>query len=67
MINSNEFAGMYKFNYTPCVEGCVISKSLRELEKERKKEKEGYEGVERDELEIFIKDATTKLVKEMRK
>jgi len=71
MINSNEFAGMYKFNYTPCVDGCVISKSLRELEKERKKNKEkakeGYEGVERDELEIFIKDATRKLVKEMRK
>ncbi|MBB6680498.1 hypothetical protein H4O20_03490 [Aequorivita sp. 609] len=71
MINSNEFAGVYKFNYTPCVSGCVISKSLSEYRKERKnKLKEGvkaYEGVERDELELFIKDATEKLVLEMRK
>ncbi|RMA66567.1 hypothetical protein [Ulvibacter antarcticus] len=70
LINSNEFAGIYKFNYTPCVDGCVISKSLKELTKERKakekEEKKGYEGVEKDELEIFIKDATQKLVAEMR-
>ncbi len=70
LISSNQFAGIYKFNYTPCVEGCVISKSISELMKERKKkEKEGvqaYEGVEKDELEVFIKDATIKLVNEMR-
>ena len=71
MIKSNEFAGVYKFNYTPCSsdKGCSISKSTSQLMKERKKkskEKEkGYEGVERDELEIFIKDATQKLVDEM--
>lgn len=71
MITSNEFAGVYKFNYTPCVNGCVISKSLKELLKEKKRKSkernEGYEGVERDELEIFIKDATKNLVAEMRK
>ena len=70
MINSNEFAGMYKFNYTPCTDGCVISKSLKELKKDEKKKKEAenesYEGVERNELEEFIKDATRKLVKKMR-
>ena len=72
MIKSNEFAGVYKFNYTPCSKGkgCSISKSLSQLQKERKKkikeDKKGYEGVERDELEIFIKDATKKLVVEMR-
>lgn len=70
LIKSNEFAGIYKFNYTPCVDGCVISKSLKELTKERKarenEERKGYEGVEKDELEIFIKDATQKLVTEMR-
>lgn len=70
LINSNEFAGIYKFNYTPCMEGCVISKSIKELMKERKKkdksEVQAYEGVERDELEVFIKDATKKLVEEMR-
>ena len=70
MINSNEFAGMYKFNYTPCTDGCVISKSLKELKKDQKKNKEAenesYEGVERNELEDFIKNATKKLVKKMR-
>ena len=70
LIKTNEFAGVYKFNYTPCTDGCVIKKSIKQLQKERKQlEKEGvqaYEGVEKDELEIFIKDATTKLVAEMR-
>lgn len=71
LINSNEFAGVYKFNYTPCTEGCVISKSLKQQAKERKNRyKEGekpYEGVEMDDLEVFIKNATSKLVSEMRK
>ena len=71
MINSNEFAGVYKFNYTPCVSGCVVSKSLKELLKEKKRNSEekaeGYEGVEKDELELFIKNATKNLVAEMRK
>ena len=71
MISTNEFAGVYKFNYTPCVDGCIISKSMSELQKERKKRfkdgVDGYEGVEKDELELFIKDATRKLVTEMRK
>lgn len=70
MINNNEFAGVYKFNYTPCLNGCIISKSFSELERERKKklkeEQKGYEGVERNELEVFIKRATEKLVREMR-
>jgi hypothetical protein len=70
LISSNEFAGIYKFNYTPCVDGCIISKTLTETTKERKaREKEGtkpYEGVEKDEFEIFIKDATVKLVSKMR-
>lgn len=71
LIHSNEFAGVYKFNYTPCIEGCIIKKSLKDLEKERKQreeeKKKGYEGVEKDELEIFIKEATIQLVEEMRK
>lgn len=69
-IANNEYAGMYKFNYTPCTEGCVISKSFKDIKKEqkelRKKEEEPYEGVEKDVLEDFIKDATQKLVSEMR-
>jgi hypothetical protein len=70
LISSNEFAGVYKFNYTPCTSGCIIKKSTKELIKEHKKkgknEKQAYEGVENDELEIFIKDATKRLVNEMR-
>lgn len=70
LINSNEFAGVYRFNYTPCVDGCVISKSFKDSKKELKLfKKQGitpYEGVEKDVLEDFIKDATQKLVKQMR-
>ncbi len=69
-IANNEYAGMYKFNYTPCTEGCVISKSFKDIRKElkelKKQEEEPYEGVEQDVLEDFIKDATKKLVSEMR-
>ncbi len=71
MINSNEFAGIYKFNYTPCVKGCIISQSVKEMQKDKKaKAKEtnkGYEGVAKNDLEAFMKDATKKLVEEMRK
>lgn len=70
MINSNEFAGVYRFNYTPCVDGCMISKSFKDSKKEmklfKKKGISPYEGVEKDILEDFIKDATRKLVAEMR-
>ncbi len=59
-----------KFNYTPCTDGCVVSKSLEDILKERKKNlkkgKQGYESVEKDILEDFIKNATNKLVLEMR-
>jgi hypothetical protein len=69
-IANNEYAGMYKFKYTPCTEGCVISKSFKDIRKElkelEKQEEEPYIGVEKDELEVFIKDATKKLVAEMR-
>lgn len=71
LINSNEFAGIYKFNYTPCVDGCVISKSFKDIQKElkifKKKGVQPYEGVEADVLEDFVKNATKQLVAEMRK
>ncbi|NYJ26620.1 hypothetical protein [Allomuricauda sp. ARW1Y1] len=69
-IASNEYSGMYKFNYTPCVDGCIVAKSLKDVRKEqREMKKDGdkpYEGVEKQVLEEFIKDATKKLVEEMR-
>jgi len=70
LIKNNEYAGMYKFNYTPCTTGCIISKSFKDIRKELKKlakeDVEPYEGVEIDVLEDFIKGATRKLVAEMR-
>jgi hypothetical protein len=69
-IETNEYAGMYKFNYTPCTEGCIISKSFKDLRKELKElnkmDEKPYEGVEKDDLEDFIKRATRELVAEMR-
>ena len=39
---------------------------MKENKKKSKEKVKGYEGVEKDELEVFIKDATMQLVKEMR-
>lgn len=69
-IDNNEYGGVYKFNYAPCTEGCKISSSYKELQKQNKRkqkeDKEAYEGVEQDALEEFIINATKNLVKEMR-
>lgn len=71
MIKNNEFAGLYRFNHTPCVEGCQISQSYKDLQKNmklyRKNGVQPYEGVEKNELEEFIKTSTRQLVAEMRK
>ena len=71
MIKNNDFAGLYRFNFTPCVDGCTVSQSLKELNKSLKlKSKlavQPYEGVEKNELEEFKKSATRNLVAEMRK
>lgn len=71
LIENNEFAGRYKFNYTPCTEGCVISLSPKDLSKINKMMKKSdvtpFEGVGKDVLEDFIKNATQRLVSEMRK
>lgn len=71
MIKNNQFAGLYRFNYTPCVDGCQISQSMKEIQQNmklyRKMGVKPYEGVEKNELEEFIKSAARKLVAEMRK
>lgn len=67
LIDSNEFAGIYEFNYTPCTEGCKIqSVQKRKSRKDLEEETEVYEGVEFNMLEEFAKNATRKLVDEMR-
>lgn len=73
MIKNNEFAGLYRFNYTPCSDGdgCQVSQSFKEMKQNmknfRKMGVQPYEGVEKNELEEFIKAATRNLVSEMRK
>ncbi len=68
LISNNEFAGTYKFNYTPCNSDneCVINKSWEKRVKKIKKGKESYERVSHNVMEEFIRNATKKLVIEMR-
>ncbi|WP_191861055.1 hypothetical protein [Hanstruepera ponticola] len=68
LIDNNEFAGTYKFNYAPCAEGlgCEISESFKQRMKRIEKKKEGYVTVEKDILEDFIRNATSRLVDDMR-
>lgn len=70
IVENNEYAGTYRFNYTPCTDPCVVSISQRDYEKMQKEKKKnkpvGYEGVADNEMEIFIRDATKKLVQQMR-
>lgn len=69
LIKSNEFAGVYRFNYTPCVEGCVVSGIVRDKNSISRysKKPSPYEGVELYVMEEFLKKATVQLVYEMRK
>lgn len=71
-IKDNDYAGLYKFNYTPCVEPCYIelsNKDRRKLEKMNKKaEVEAFESVNvsTDIFTEFVKDATDRLILSMR-
>ena len=66
MINTNEFAGIYKFNYVPCVNGCNYGPTVR-MTKREVDQMMSYEAVEENELLKFVKNATNQLVREMRK
>lgn len=65
MINTNEFAGIYKFNYVPCVNGCDYGPTKRPTKRELDEIK-SYEAVEEDRLIEFVRNATAQLVSEMR-
>ncbi|GAB3991921.1 hypothetical protein GCM10028807_23510 [Spirosoma daeguense] len=80
-VKSNEIVGSYKIHYTPCLEGCrgiykksgskgifVRSSWLRLGEKAelKKLSTKAYQALDQDELEAFITDATSQLVKSMR-
>lgn len=68
LIDNNEFAGTFKFHYAPCAEGngCEISKSFEQRMKRIERKKEGYVKVEKNVLEEFMRDATSRLVDDMR-
>lgn len=67
MINTNEFAGIYKFNYVPCVNGCNYGPTKRPTKRELDEMKtQTYEAVEEDKLIEFVKNATKQLISEMR-
>ncbi len=65
MISTNEFAGIYKFNYVPCINGCDYGPTRKQTRQELDKS-ESYEAVEEDKLIKFVKNATNQLVSEMR-
>src|SRR5690606_11686203 len=70
IVENNEYAGNFRFNYTPSTDTFVVTISQRDYEKMQKEKKKnkpvGYEGVADNEMEIFIRDATKKLVQQMR-
>ena len=67
MINTNEFAGIYKFNYVPCVIGCNYGPTKRPTKRELDEVKiQSYEAVEEDKLIEFVRNATRQLISEMR-
>ncbi|MFA7615636.1 MAG: hypothetical protein WCY16_03535 [Weeksellaceae bacterium] len=71
IVKNNEYAGVYRFNYVPCSDSpCQILSLKKKVELEKENKKAGilpYEGVEKNEMELFIKGATNKLIKEMRR
>lgn len=72
IVKNNEYAGVYKFHYSPCsVEPCVISLSIKDYEKLRKAQSKSepipVEIVNNDVMEDFIRRATQQLINEMRK
>jgi len=68
LIDNNEFAGTFKFNYAPCSKNnkCVINESWKKRVKRINKGKESYEKVKNNDLEDFIRGATRELVNDMR-
>jgi len=76
IIKTNQFAGSYKFNYTPCVDGCIIQQatpSFQEMKEMRKKQAsetrtpEGFSVMySKKENEDFVRLYTQKLIQSMR-
>lgn len=67
MINTNEFAGLYKFNYVPCITGCEYGGTKERMTKREKDEMKAYEITHEDRLIAFVKNAIQELINEMKK
>jgi len=66
LVKNNEMAGTYTFNYTPCIDGCELSK-FNSKPKPVSKLKvapaiPAYEGVEKNVMEEFIKRCSQDLI-----
>lgn len=68
LMKTNEFAGTYTFNYSPCnlQYPCQIDTNFNKKWKSIEKGKKPYEGIEKNEMEEFIRNATKQLVESMR-
>jgi len=68
LIDNNEFAGIYKFNYAPCAEGkgCNIESVFQTMKRLKKEGESPFERVEENELADFMVEATKELIHEMR-
>lgn len=73
IIKSNQFAGSYKFNVTPCVNGCIIQKAspsfkeMKENQIDERKNEPGYSvKYDKSENEEYMKLFTRKLIDAMR-
>jgi len=65
LVKTNEFAGSYKFFYTPCAEGCHIilkDNAVVFLNSEGGKDKDGRETIDLSDFEKFIQTACQELI-----
>ena len=68
IISNNEFAGTYTYNYSPCNEKypCQIDDSFKRKWSAVQKGKRGYEEIDKNALEEFVREATKAMVTSMR-
>lgn len=66
MINTNEFAGIYKFNYVPCEYGCEIRPAKRLTKREVDEAKPFENSIDENDLIEFARKATNELISKMR-
>lgn len=65
LVRNNEIAGSYKFNYTPCPDGCKLT-TFKFTGKKRSLKPVLRETVEINTLEEFLKITTRKLIASFR-